>query len=60
MMLLLFLNFPKCLAKDKLFGLVNVDQERLEVNTKFDRENESSRAVALANHAFHYYNEILV
>ena len=58
-MLLLFLTFRLCLTKDKCFGFVNVGQGRLEGNTKFDRTNESSRAVVSANHAFYYYNETL-
>jgi len=58
-MLLLFLTLPMCLAKDKRFDFVNVGQGRLEGNTKFDRKNESSRAVVPTNHAFHYCNETL-
>ena len=58
-MLLLFLTSPLCLARDKRFGFVDVGEGRLEVNTKFDRKNESWRAVVATNHAFHYCNETL-
>jgi hypothetical protein len=46
-----------CLAKDKHFGFVNVGQGKQEGNTKFDRKNETSRAVVRTNHVIHCYSE---